>query len=92
MAKKTRQNAIRVSSDLFELGRKMMCMRGAENFSEYVRGLLLLDAVNYSRDLPLGHDIPGWVTKDNRFQEAMSRVTEVREPHRLGQKGPGPVG
>ncbi len=44
MAKKTRQDAIRVSSGLFELGRKMMSSRGAETFSEYVRGLILLDA------------------------------------------------
>jgi len=76
MAKKTRQNAIRVSAELFELGRRMMSARGAENFSEYVRGLLLLDAVQYSRGLLYGHDLPGWVTQDKRFHEALARVME----------------
>jgi hypothetical protein len=67
MAKKTRQNAIRVTSELFELGRKMMSIRGAENFSEYIRGLMLLDAANHSPDLPAGIDLPGWITRDKRF-------------------------
>ncbi len=69
MAKKTRQNAIRVTSELFELGRKMMTHRGAENFSEYIRGLILLDAVHRSPELLAGHDLPGWITRDKRFQE-----------------------
>jgi hypothetical protein len=68
MGKKTRQNAIRMSSELFELGRMMMSSRGAENFSEYVRGLILLDAARHSPDLPAGHDLPGWVTRDERFE------------------------
>ena len=67
MAKKTRQNAIRVSSELFELGRKMMSIRGAENFSEYIRGLMLLDSAYHSPDLSAGIDLPGWITRDKRF-------------------------
>lgn len=69
MGKKTRQNAIRVTSELFELGRKMMSIRGAESFSEYVRGLLLLDAANYRPEMPAGHDLPGWITRDKRFEK-----------------------
>jgi hypothetical protein len=73
MAKKTCQNAIRVSSELFDLGRTMMSRRGAENFSDYVRGLLLLDAIHHSPDLVFGHDVPGWVTRDKRFEAAILR-------------------
>jgi hypothetical protein len=77
MAKKTRQNAIRVTSELFELGRKMMSNRGAENVSEYVRGLILLDAAHYSPELLAGHDLPGWITKDKRFgAKGASQVAE----------------
>jgi hypothetical protein len=68
MGKKTRQNAIRVTSELFELGRMMMSSRGAQNFSEYVRGLILLDAAQYSPELLAGHDLPGWITRDKRFE------------------------
>jgi len=68
MGKKTRQNAIRVSSELFELGRMMMSRRSAGNFSEYVRGLILLDAAHHSPELLAGHDLPGWITKDKRFE------------------------
>ena len=77
MGKKTRQNAIRVTSELFDLGRMMMASRGAENFSEYVRGLILLDAAHYSPDLLAGHDLPGWVTRDKRFE----RYFLTREDH-----------
>jgi hypothetical protein len=72
MGKKTRQNAIRVSSELFELGRKMMSNRGAENFSDYVRGLILLDAAHHSPELLAGHDLPGWITRDERFERVFS--------------------
>jgi hypothetical protein len=58
MAKKTKQNAIRLSSELFELGRKTMSRRGAETFSDYVRGLLLLDAADQSIELLFGHNFP----------------------------------
>lgn len=68
MGEKTRQNAIRVTSELFELGRMMMSSRGAENFSEYVRGLILLDAAHHSPELLAGHDLPGWITRDERFE------------------------
>lgn len=71
MAKKTRQDAIRVSSGLFELGRKMMSSRGAETFSEYVRGLILLDAANHPPKLLAGHDLPGWITRDERFEKCL---------------------
>ena len=74
MAKKTKQNAIRLSTELFELGRKMMFRRGAETFSDYVRGLLLLDAADQSSELLLGHDFPAWVTRDRRFEEVFSRT------------------
>jgi hypothetical protein len=77
MAKKTRQNAIRVTSELFELGRKMMSNRGAENVSEHVRGLILLDAAHYSPELLAGHDLPRWITKDKRFgAKGASQVAE----------------
>jgi hypothetical protein len=76
MAKKTKQNALRLSSELFELGRKMMSRRGAETFSDYVRGLLLLDAADQSLELLLGHDFPAWLTKDRRFEEVFSRTRD----------------
>jgi hypothetical protein len=69
MGKKTRQNTMRVASELFELGRMMMSSRGAENFSEDVRGLILLEAANYSPELQAGHDLPGWITRDKRFEK-----------------------
>jgi hypothetical protein len=72
MGKKTRQNAIRVTSELFELGRMMMSTRGADNFSEYVRGLILLDAAHCSPELVIGHDLPAWITRDKRFEIANS--------------------
>ncbi len=68
MGKKTRQNAIRVTSELFELGRMMMSRRSAGNFSEYVRGLILLDAAHHSPELLAGHDLPVWITRDKRFE------------------------
>ena len=68
MGKKTRQNAIRVTCELFEQGRKMMSNRGAVNFSEYVRGLILLDATKYSPELLAGHAPLGWLTRDKRFE------------------------
>lgn len=95
MAKKTRQNAIRVSSELFELGRSMTLTRGAGNFSEYVRGLLLLDAIRHSPDLVFGHDVPGWVTRDKRFEEAIAgaRKGQPREkPSGPGQGEPPSAG
>ena len=92
MAKKTRQNVIRVSSELFDLGRKMMAKRGAENFSDYVRGLLLLDAADDSAELLFGHDLPGWVTGDRRFGEKLSRGRDGEplgdNPCRRGQRVP----
>ena len=69
MGKKIRQSAIRVSGELFDLGRKMMSNRSAENFSEYVRGLILLDAAHQSPNLLVGHDLPGWITRDKRFEK-----------------------
>ncbi len=74
MEKKTKQNVVRVSNELFELGREMAARRGAKNFSEYVRGLILLDAADVSPDLVFGHDLPGWTTRDKRFEEAISRM------------------
>jgi hypothetical protein len=74
MEKKTKQNVVRVSNELFELGREMAARRGAKNFSEYVRGLILLDAADVSRDLVFGHDLPGWITRDRRFEAAISRI------------------
>ncbi|HMD97486.1 MAG TPA: hypothetical protein VKM93_09195 [Terriglobia bacterium] len=74
MEKKTKQNVVRVSNELFELGREMAARRGAKNFSEYVRGLILLDAADISPDLVFGHDLPGWTTRDKRFEEAISRM------------------
>jgi hypothetical protein len=76
MEKKTKQNVVRVSNELFELGRKMAARRGAKNFSEYVRGLILLDAADASPDLVFGHDLPGWITRDKRFEQAISRMKE----------------
>jgi hypothetical protein len=52
----------------------MMSRRGAETFSDYVRGLLLLDAADQSPELLLGHDFPAWVTRDRRFEEVFSRT------------------
>lgn len=69
MEKKIRKNVIRVSGELFELGRKMMSSRCAQNFSEYVRGLILLDAAHQSPNLLVGHDLPGWITRDKRFEK-----------------------
>jgi len=77
MGKKIRQSAIRVSGELFDLGRKMMSSRSAENFSEYVRGLILLDAAHHSPDLLVGHDLPGWLTRDKRF----AKYFFAREDH-----------
>jgi hypothetical protein len=58
----------------FELGREMAVRRGAKNFSEYVQGLILLDAADVSPDLVFGHDLPGWTTRDKRFEAAISRM------------------
>jgi len=74
MEKKTKQNVVRVSNELFDLGREMAVRRGAKNFSEYVRGLILLDATDVSPDLVFGHDLPGWTTRDKRFEQAISRM------------------
>ena len=74
MEKMTRQNVVRVSNELFELGRQMSARRGAKSFSEYVRGLILLDAADISPDLVFGHDLPGWTTRDKRFEQAISRM------------------
>jgi len=74
MEKKTKQNVVRVSNELFQLGREMAARRGAKNFSEYVRGLILLDAADVSPDLVFGHDLPGWTTRDKRFEQAISRI------------------
>jgi hypothetical protein len=74
MEKKTKQNVVRVSNELFELGREMAARRNAKNFSEYVRGLILLDAADHSPDLVFGHDLPGWTTRDKRFEQAISRM------------------
>jgi hypothetical protein len=60
---------VKVISELFELGRIMMSSRGAENFSEYVRGLILLDAAHYSPELLAGPGLPGWITTDERFEK-----------------------
>jgi len=76
MEKKTKQNVVRVSNELFELGRAMSTQRGAKNFSEYVRGLILLDAADASPDLVFGHDLPGWTTRDKRFEAAISRIKQ----------------
>jgi hypothetical protein len=72
MAKKTKQNAIRLSSELFELGRKTMSRRGAETFLDCVRGLPLLDAADQSLELLFAHDFPARVTRDRRFEEVFS--------------------
>ena len=73
MGKQTRQNAIWVTSELFELGRLMRSIRGAENFAEYVRGLILRDAAHHSPELLAGHDLPGWITRDKRFESVFFR-------------------
>jgi len=72
--KKTRQNVVRVSNELFELGKEMSLRRGAKNFSEYLRGLILLDAAEVSPNSLFGHDLPGWTTRDKRFELAISRM------------------
>lgn len=81
MGKKTRQNAIRVTSDLFDLGRTMMSSRGAENFSDYVRGLILLDAAHQSAGLLAGHDLPAWITRDKRFERYVFTREEIAAEH-----------
>jgi len=82
MRKKMIQNAIRVSSEFFDLERKMMSNRCAESFSAYIRGLVLLDAAYLSPDLLVGHDLPGWITRDKRFEEYFL----TRNDH-AGEKG-----
>jgi hypothetical protein len=80
MGKKIRQNVVRVSDELYDLGRKMMSSRSAAGFSEYVRGLILLDAAQQSPNLLVGHDLPGWVTRDKRFEKyVLTRDDNSRE-------------
>ena len=43
MRKKDKQHAIRISSDLYVLAKQVMETRSITNFSEYIRGLVLID-------------------------------------------------
>jgi hypothetical protein len=77
-----------MGSDLFDLARRLMSGRGAENFSEYLRGLILLDAAHDSPDLIIGHDLPGWITRDGRFATAFSDHKLQRTVRELPGKEP----
>lgn len=74
--KKEVQVAIRFSDSMLKLTNKMMSQRKAASFPDYLRGLILLDAGEEDGSLILGHDIPGWVTTDNRYWESMGSATK----------------
>ncbi len=67
MSKKTSQSAVRFCSELLELAQRMAGARHAANFSEYVRGLVLLDAAYLYPTVLVGFEIPAWLTRDERF-------------------------
>lgn len=71
--KKTVQVAIRFSAEMLKMAGDMMSRRKAESFPDYVRGLILLDAADIDPDLAMGHDIPGWMTKDKRYWKSLKR-------------------
>lgn len=49
--KKDKKKAVRIEDALFELAREVMQEHDLDNFSEYVRGLLILDAQTHGKSI-----------------------------------------
>lgn len=61
---------IKVEQQIFDLAHTVARVRRAKNLSDYVRGLVLLDAMELAPNLICAYGLPGWITLDRRFRTA----------------------
>jgi hypothetical protein len=73
--------AIRLESRLMEMARALIVERNTGTISEYIRGLIIADAVKQGRSLA-GITIPGWLT------DTLVELRLVQAPPRSSPPGP----
>lgn len=77
--KKSVQVVMRFSEEMLKILQKMAAQRKAATVSDYVRGLVLIDAGREDVDRIIGHDVPAWVTTDRRYTESMKAASRSRK-------------
>ena len=72
-----KQRVTRFREDTIHLARRIMTVRKATTFSDYLRGLILLDACELDPDLAAGLGVPSWLTTDKRYRDSLLRHKKV---------------
>jgi hypothetical protein len=77
--KKFERITVRLEAQLFELARSLARERGAADISDYVRGLLVVDAVTENKPLG-GTPVPGWLIEKGIIVPSLRPRSSVKSP------------